>query len=164
MVKSPEEKYANKTEYQDFKRRLWDIKHPDEDAPATWFSADTRGTIAPDDDDIIVGHQVQSLKCPLTLQLLEKPMRNTTCPHVYSLDAIKELVRNGRGICPCPVSGCNSEVTMAGIREDKVMARKVRQEKERAEERMEAEGRDVQDITEGMSEIIYEDDDLKIER
>jgi len=84
---------------------------------------------------------------------------------VYSLDAIKELVRHGGGSCMCPVSGCEAQVTMEGVREDKVMARKIREEKARQEERLTMDGREIQELTEGMSEVIYEDDDdVKVER
>ena len=73
-------------------------------------------------------------------------------------------MRQGHGKCDCPVAGCAAEVTMKGVREDKAMARKVREEKAREDERV-AEGRsDAQEITEGMSEIIYEEDDVKLER
>jgi SUMO ligase MMS21 Smc5/6 complex component len=161
--KSLEDKYGNITEFKDFKRRLWDVQHPNEPAPETWFT-DPLAAVVPEDDDIVLDQEIQSLKCPLTLQLLEKPMRNTKCPHVYSLDAIRELVRHGGGQCLCPVSGCEAVITMAGIREDKVMARKVREEKAREEERFGSEGREVQDLNEGMSEVIYDDDDVKVER
>lgn len=87
-------------------------------------------------------------------------MRNTNCPHIYSLDAISELLRQGGGGCSCPVSGCAAQVRMDRLREDKVMARKVREERAREEERGE---RDVQDLGD-MSEIIDDDEDVKVER
>jgi hypothetical protein len=49
---------------------------------------------------------------------------------------------------------------MDRLREDKVMARKVREERAREEERGE---RDVQDLGD-MSEIIDDDEDVKVER
>lgn len=108
-----------------------------------------------------MGAQIQSLKCPITLTLLENPVRNDKCPHVYSFDAIKELVRQGRGHCKCPVSGCSAVVTMKGVREDKVTARKVREERKRIEER-EQEGRaKVQEVGEDSSMMI--DEDVKFE-
>ena len=161
-AKSAEEKYANVAEFQDFKRRVWDVNHENVPQPSTWFPS--RNRAVDEDDDLVVDQEIQSLKCPITLTLLEKPVRNTHCVHVYSLDAIKELVRQGRGKCNCPVAGCAAEVTMKGVREDKAMARKIREEKAREDERV-AEGRgNVQEITEGMSEIIYEEDDVKLER
>jgi len=111
--------------------------------PENWF------TSTGSDDDIVIDQEIQSLKCPITLQLLEKPVKNVNCPHVYSLDAIKELVRQAGGRCHCPVSGCQKEVTMKGVREDKVMARKVREEIVRQEERADEERMDFQEITEG---------------
>jgi len=165
--KPPAEKYANISEYQDFKRRVWDVKHPNQPEPSSWFTLDATAPGADtadaddEDEDIVMGAQIQSLKCPITLTLLENPVRNDKCPHVYSLDAIKELVKQGRGHCTCPVAGCSAVVTMKGVREDKVMARKVREERIRIEER-EQEGRgEVQEVGEGSSMMI--DEDVKFE-
>jgi E3 SUMO-protein ligase NSE2 len=158
-LKSPEDKYSHVAEYLDFKRRVWDIKHANQPAPTSWFSNPTDTPVV-EDDDIVLDQEIQSLKCPLTLQLLEKPMRNTNCPHIYSLEAISELLRQGGGACSCPVSGCEARVSMEGLREDKVMARKVREERAKEEERG---NRDVQDLGD-MSEIIDDEDDVKVER
>ena len=166
--KSLPEKYANIAEYLDFKRRVWDVKHPNQPEPSSWFPSNTSATHGDDgentadmDEDIVMGAQIQSLNCPITLQLLENPVRNDKCPHVYSRDAIKELVRQSRGACPCPVAGCNAIVTMQGVRDDKVMARKVRQERIRLEEREQQAAVDVQDVGEEGSMLM--DDDVKFE-
>jgi E3 SUMO-protein ligase NSE2 len=156
------EKYAHIAEYQDFKRRVWDVQHPDMDigAPETWFGDDAQEEM---DDDIVLGQHIQSLNCPITLMRLEKPVKNTKCPHVYSLDAIQQLVRHGHGSCKCPVSGCQADVTMEGVKEDKVMARKLREDKAREEERAADGDREVQDITEEMSEVVYDGEEMKAE-
>ena len=159
--KTPAEKYGNVAEYLDFKRRVWDVKHENQPAPATWFPTATDADHDDEDDDLIIGQEIQSLKCPITLQLLEKPVRNENCVHVYSHDAIKELIRHGQGgRCKCPVAGCSAIVSMKTLREDKAMARRVQLEKNRLEERMEEEPEDVHEITEGTSMIV---EDLKVE-
>jgi E3 SUMO-protein ligase NSE2 len=158
--KSPAEKYGNVSEFLDFKRRVWDVKHANQPAPATWFPTATIGTAMEEDDDLILDQEIQSLKCPITLSLLEKPVRNDNCVHVYSLNAIKELVRQGRGHCKCPVAGCSAEVTMKSVKEDKAMARRVMLEKNRLEERMDEERDEVHEIPDGTSMII---EDLKDE-
>jgi len=152
--KTPEQKYANVSQFQDFKRMVWEAKH-DEPAPESWFST---GVEEEEDDDLVMGQAVQSLKCPIMLVLLDKPVRNTLCPHVYSLDAIKELVKQGRGSCECPVPGCDARVSMAGVKEDKVMARKVKEEKAREEEREMLGGREAEAVGDE-TEIVYGEDD-----
>jgi E3 SUMO-protein ligase NSE2 len=153
--KSAEEKYANVAEFMDFKRRVWDVHHPNIPQPASWFASDSgQGSI---DDDIVVDQEIQSLKCPITLMLLEKPVRNSTCPHVYSLDAIKELARHSYGECECPVAGCPAIVRMEQLREDKVMARKVREEKSREDERAANRITESHVLTDEESEIVLED-------
>ena len=52
---------------------------------------------------------------------------------------------------------------MKGVREDKAMARKIREEKAREDERVAERQGNVEEITEEMSEIIYEEDDVKLE-
>jgi SUMO ligase MMS21 Smc5/6 complex component len=161
--KTPMEKYANVSQYMDFKRGVWDVNHEHQNPPESWF-VDANGAEEEEeeDDDLVMGKAIQSLKCPITLMFLEKPVRNTLCPHVYSLDAIKELVRQGRGSCECPVPGCDAHVTMAGVKEDKGMARKVRQERAREEEREALGGRDAEAVGDE-TEIYGEDDDVKEE-
>ena len=158
--KSPAEKFGNVSEFLDFKRRVWDVKHANQPAPPSWFPATGNAEAEVVDDDLIIGQEIQSLKCPITLSLLENPVRNNNCPHVYSLDAIKELVRQGHGQCKCPVAGCMADVTLKSVREDKAMARRVELEKNRLEERMDEGPDEVHEITEGTSMII---EDLKVE-
>lgn len=112
---------------------------------------------------MVIGSEIQSLKCPITLQLLEKPVRNAGCPHVYSLEAIRQLIRHGgvEGI-KCPVSGCEAEVSMASVREDKSMARRVREERERIELEREVGGRDVQEVGDESMDF-GEEEEVKVE-
>ena len=151
-AKTPRDKYEHISEFQDFKRRVWDINHQNQPPPASWFGTDTV-----EDDDIVVDQEIQSLNCPITLTLLENPVRNATCPHVYSRAAIVELIRHGRGQIKCPVAGCGANVTEKQLKEDKVMARKIREEKAREEERVATARQDALEVSEGMSDVIYED-------
>jgi SUMO ligase MMS21 Smc5/6 complex component len=86
-------------------------------------------------------------------------VRNTACPHVYSLEAIRELVRHGRGMIACPVAGCGEQVSMGSVKEDKGMARRVRVERERIleEGRVEREGEEVGE------ESMVVDENVKVE-
>lgn len=152
-TKTPREKYDNATEYQDFKRRVWDVNHANVPAPRSWFDAAS----AEDDDDIVVGQEIQSLKCPLTLRLLEEPVRNSLCPHVYSKAAIFEIILVSGGSVPCPVAGCSARVTRAQLREDKIMARKVREEQARDADA----SRVVEDVD--VVEDLEETEDIKLE-
>ena len=111
----------------------------------------------PEDDDVVIGSEIQSLKCPITLQLLEKPVRNAGCPHVYSLEAIRQLIRHGGG------AGIEAEVTLGSVREDKSMARRVREERERIELEREVGGRDVQEVGDESMDFGEEEEEVKVE-
>ena len=117
--------------------------------PPSWFED------APQDEDIVIGQETVSLKCPITLTLLEKPVRSINCPHVFSLDAIKELIKLGRGECECPVPGCAAQITLNTVREDRIMARRVMEEKAREEQRVLAQRMDTQDVSQ--NEIVVDD-------
>jgi hypothetical protein len=75
-----------------------------------------------DDDDIeFLNHQSsseKSLKCPITMVLLEEPVKNKTCKHVYSKAGIMQLMGQ-KGFCKCPVPGCgNHQVTLVQLEKD----------------------------------------------
>ena len=71
-----------------------------------------------EDDDIMAigGTQTQltnkqMYRCPLTLQTMIEPMRNTVCRHRYSKQGIMQLLKNNREIT-CPVAACGRKVTI----------------------------------------------------
>jgi E3 SUMO-protein ligase NSE2 len=95
-----------------------------------------------DDDDLEVLPPTQegaqaSLKCPISTQLLEHPVRSTVCKHVYSKEHIQQMIQyntSKRKACKCPVPGCaNGNVTMAQLQEDREVEYKVRRERKKAE-------------------------------
>ncbi|KAM3582529.1 E3 SUMO-protein ligase NSE2 [Umbelopsis sp. WA50703] len=59
-------KYKEHEAYADFKQRIWDVNHKDEEMPS---SGEEDG-----DDDIVIGRAKVSLKCPLTTVLFEDPV------------------------------------------------------------------------------------------
>ena len=90
-----------------------------------------------DDDIEVMGNgrgaesQAASLMCPVICKLLENPMKNKVCGHIYSLAGLKHLLRNSRR-CACPVAGCqNNNVTMEQVEEDVETQFKIRREKRR---------------------------------
>ena len=90
-----------------------------------------------DDDIEVMGNgrgaesQAASLMCPVICTLLENPMKNKVCGHIYSLAGLKHLLRNSRR-CACPVAGCqNNNVTMEQVEEDVETQFKIRREKRR---------------------------------
>lgn len=87
-----------------------------------------------DDDDIEIEIQetqggatqanLNHLKCPITGRLLERPVRNKVCKHVYSHEGILAHIRaktsrHRNATCPCPVGGCaNHNVTAQQLEKD----------------------------------------------
>ena len=101
----------------------------------------TTGEDDDDDDDLeMVGGDaaldVNKLKCPITTMLLDQPLRNTVCNHVYSKAGIDQLLK-GRRKEKCPVAGCtNGDLQRNQLVEDiqvgmLVKRYKAREERER---------------------------------
>jgi E3 SUMO-protein ligase NSE2 len=114
-----------------------------------------------DDDDLEVLPPTQegaqaSLKCPISTQLLEHPVRSTVCRHVYSRDQIRQQIQynaSKRKACKCPVPGCaNDNVTMDQLQEDKEMEYKVRRERKKAETLQQQSRRMAHDLDEDEDE------------
>jgi hypothetical protein len=93
----------------------------------------------PTDDDLEVlpnegGNTQRSLKCPISLTLLEEPMLNKICKHVYSKAVVQHYLKNGPK--PCPIVGCrNQRITLQQLEPDMETEILVRREKKREEQR-----------------------------
>jgi hypothetical protein len=93
----------------------------------------------PTDDDLEVlpsegGNTQQSLKCPIAGTLLEAPMKNKICKHVYSNAVVQDYLK--RGPKPCPIVGCrNQHITLQQLEPDMETEILVRREKKREEQR-----------------------------
>jgi hypothetical protein len=104
---------------------------------------------APKDDELEVlnaggGPSGNNLKCPLTGTLLQDPLKNKLCGHVYSKHAIVEhLMRDLR----CPVFGCNNEsVKEEQLEPDMETANLVRRERIRQEHRQREQSQNAIDM------------------
>jgi len=61
-----------------------------------------------------------SKTCPLTLDVLKDPVRNSYCGHTFSRFAIEEYIRNTprRKEALCPVAGCKEIVRVESLERD----------------------------------------------
>lgn len=90
-----------------------------------------------DELEVLNNESSVNLKCPLSGALLENPVRNKVCKHVYSKQHIMHHLRTDRR---CPAVGCgNNLVTAEQLEDDSKTARlvqreKIRQEKERTQQ------------------------------
>lgn len=112
------------------------------------------GTAAGDDDDIeIVRNNTateQNYKCPMTSKLMEDPVKNKVCGHVYSREGIDVWMKSRRNDHPCPVTGCtNQSVTPGQLEDDAFTARLVkrykRQQDKETEQRAMSQAHNLED-------------------
>ena len=94
---------------------------------------------ADDDDDdeeleIIRNQDAEiSLKCPITGQLFEDPVKNNICQHVYSRAGLEHLLKSKKYNCPMP--GCNNDkLTLSQVEKDYETEKRVRNHQRKIEQ------------------------------
>lgn len=127
-------KYSTNKAFDDFKRGVFDIEHPEDDFPgiASFFQQNNNDTAAATDDNDLemTYHTKRSLKCPITMMTFQHPVRSKLCVHVFSKDAILEMLKRNGGVIDCPVAGCDKKLMESNLERDRVMERRVREEEE----------------------------------
>lgn len=134
------ERYGTNKAFDEFKRRVFDIERPEEDYPGTasFFQGrrvagggadggDGNNEDEDDDDGFEMTYRTKrNLKCPITMMTFEHPLRSKVCVHIYSRDAVMEMLRRNRGTIKCPVAGCDATLTATSLVRDRVTERRVR--------------------------------------
>eukprot|EP00531_Pseudo-nitzschia_arenysensis_P005233 CAMPEP_0116152968 /NCGR_PEP_ID=MMETSP0329-20121206/20970_1 /TAXON_ID=697910 /ORGANISM="Pseudo-nitzschia arenysensis, Strain B593" /LENGTH=273 /DNA_ID=CAMNT_0003649797 /DNA_START=173 /DNA_END=994 /DNA_ORIENTATION=+ len=70
------------------------------------------------------------IKCPLTMALMEDPVRSKVCKHSFGRAAIYEYLRKGKQKCPVP--GCiNGSMTLNELEDDPETKLRVKRHKKR---------------------------------
>ena len=54
----------------------------------------------------------QVAKCPITRALIQDPVKNTKCDHVYEKAAIRDYTKGKPNVKKCPVAGCPQYVAI----------------------------------------------------
>ncbi|KAG5361862.1 hypothetical protein CJU90_3325 [Yarrowia sp. C11] len=94
-----------------------------------------------DDDDLFVSRKT-NLKCPITGDYLENPVRAIVCRHLFSGDAFREWLKQNQGRGTCPVAGCTTNLRrITDVEADEDVVGRVRRLK-RKEEMKRRERRD----------------------
>jgi mRNA (guanine-N7-)-methyltransferase len=102
-----------------------------------------RSPSAVDSDEIAIESERVSLKCPLTLLIFRDPVTSTKCPHSFEREAIEDMIAHSSTTVPAPQSAgaagrstrrvrsikcpvCSVVLTLADLRPDPVLVRRVR--------------------------------------
>lgn len=102
------------------------------------------GDASDDEDDLEVGGVTQDYKCPISLTTLVNPMTSyvtsmacmrrflnnassKVCGHSFSGAVIQDYLKKaGKDGISCPAAGCTKRLTMAALKHDKDLEKKVR--------------------------------------
>jgi len=104
------------------------------------FELNKREAMAPELEEggvLVMATQEPSLLCPLTGTELDQPMKNPSCGHTYSRDAIMQHIEHkggsgmrGRGPqVKCPVAGCGANVDSRTLEGDEDSEKRLRRAK-----------------------------------
>ncbi|GKY99942.1 E3 SUMO-protein ligase NSE2 [Mayamaea pseudoterrestris] len=122
-----------------------------------------KGNNNEEDDDIMVVNNGQgqafTLKCPITMQLMDDPVINKMCKHHYSKAAIANYIstkRKNRGPnykVGCPVPGCfNQNVNMNQLEDDSTILLQVRRFKKQEERETQMRSSQAENVDESEEE------------
>lgn len=86
-------------------------------------------------DDIQMEQNVLEMIDPLNKQLIEDPVRNIICNHVYEKKSILEAIKVNRAI-KCPYLGCGNKqpVKENHLKKDEVLRRNIEEARKHQEE------------------------------
>lgn len=97
---------------KEMERRMWYAKHTEP---------------FPEDDDDIIVDGAKTFICPLTKRRLVDPVKAKGCGHVFSREAILNLIGNARQI-KCPVAGCSQIIRKNELETDYEMQHAMKRE------------------------------------
>ncbi|OWZ47108.1 hypothetical protein J007_02851 [Cryptococcus neoformans] len=126
LAKSQRAKLRKFKEYIEFRSNLWSINHDDACPPVSNF-LEKGINDEESDDEIDVGGQTQTYRCPITLTLYQDPMTCTKCSHTYSKIAIYDLIdsaRKQRRSAKCPVTGCSVTIEKTDLKPNPSMQKR----------------------------------------
>lgn len=84
---------------------------------------DDKDEVDGDDDDIEIEGGIVSLKCPISQQIIETPVKSSICGHTYDKKSIMELLSReslDTNIKRCPE--CHAELTVTNLVKDNIMS------------------------------------------
>ena len=116
------------TEFVKYKAQIWDIMNPDSAMPPAFLEQEGEDNEEEEEEeeDLIFCNEIRTIptKCPISQQPLKEPVRNTSCKHVFSKEAILghiSIAYNSN----CPVSGCSANVDRASLHPDREVQEKL---------------------------------------
>jgi len=92
--------YKTLPKFKEFERRIWLISHPDE-----MYEED-------DEEGLMMVATQKTVKCTLTKEYFEDPVKNSRCGHVFEKEAILSIIAKPRygGPHKCPTPGCGRPI------------------------------------------------------
>ncbi|KIM65946.1 hypothetical protein SCLCIDRAFT_424609 [Scleroderma citrinum Foug A] len=126
--KTSRQKYGSSEVYTQFKQGIFEVQNPGIPIPPiSEFIPREDGDASDDEDDLEVGGVTQDYKCPISLTTLVNPMTSKVCGHSFSGAVIQDYLKKaGKDGISCPAAGCTKRLTMAALKHDKDLEKKVR--------------------------------------
>eukprot|EP00467_Chlorarachnion_reptans_P009702 CAMPEP_0114520210 /NCGR_PEP_ID=MMETSP0109-20121206/19443_1 /TAXON_ID=29199 /ORGANISM="Chlorarachnion reptans, Strain CCCM449" /LENGTH=239 /DNA_ID=CAMNT_0001701057 /DNA_START=188 /DNA_END=907 /DNA_ORIENTATION=- len=116
----PQNEARLREKLREFDQTVWNVNHRGQAMEGS------------EDEELQIVDAKTDLKCPITKTILENPVRSTQCVHVFSRDAIYEMLKRKRSI-KCPVAGCNQTISKSSLQRAHDTERELRQYQAREE-------------------------------
>ncbi|GAA5860407.1 hypothetical protein JCM8547_000294 [Rhodosporidiobolus lusitaniae] len=134
-AQTPRQKFLSHKQYKEFTEQVWEQLTNGGAVPnVKRFLPREDADEEESDDELEIGAQQQNYTCPLTLEIFVDPYSSTVCPHSFSGDDIKDLIRQNGGSVQCPNSGCPKRLTLANIERDTALNKRVEAHQKRLRE------------------------------
>ncbi|BGO98623.1 E3 SUMO-protein ligase nse2 [Rhodotorula toruloides] len=157
-AKTVRQRFIDNERYVEYRHLVWEsFTNGSAVPPVKKFLPREDSDEESDDEDIELGAETTTYRCPITIQVLEDPYSSTVCPHAFSGDAIKAIIQQNHGSVDCPETGCHKRLTLQTIKPDEGLARRVAAYKRRVKEGRTQTG--TQAKTYQRMELSDEDDD-----
>uniref|UniRef100_A0A0K3CB41 Uncharacterized protein n=1 Tax=Rhodotorula toruloides TaxID=5286 RepID=A0A0K3CB41_RHOTO len=159
-AKTVRQRFIDNERYVEYRHLVWEsFTNGSAVPPVKKFLPREDSDEESDDEDIELGAETTTYRCPITIQVLEDPYSSfvSLSPSAWFGDAIKAIIQQNHGSVDCPETGCHKRLTLQTIKPDEGLARRVAAYKRRVKEGRTQTG--TQAKTYQRMELSDEDDD-----
>lgn len=133
--KTQRQRYGQHKLYERYRSKIWSALNEGPMPPLIDIIPAETDEVEEETDEIAVygGASKAEYKCPLTLRIMQNPMKSKVCQHAYEREAILDFLGNSLKECP---AGCRTKLSKKDLYEDPDFTRECRNFSRRQERRL----------------------------
>lgn len=135
--KTQRQRYGQSKAYERYRSKVWQALNEEPMPPLVDIIPAETDEVEEETDDIAMyGSSKEQYKCPLTLRIMENPMKSKVCRHAYEREAILDFLGNALKECP---AGCRTKMKKKDLYEDLEFTKECKNFSRRQERRLQRE-------------------------